>query len=162
MMQPLETWTLNQTVLYLKRTSWHVHSGNSLSKQAYSNINCPHSEYQINNLDRSDHVQSGAWIGLAAHWTINGVLMKVCERVQHKTVNEPTEVCVHVDVCMYVCVCVSVLTEGVHLKACVCPCGGGFRLYLARWAIKMAEVNPSTVNSDWECFQNPLYGSSER
>lgn len=42
------------------------------------------------------------------------------------------------------------LREGVQLKACACPCGGGLGLYLARWPIKQAKVNPSPAILDQE------------
>lgn len=70
----------------------------------------------------------------------------MCERVYDKTVNEPFRVCVRCREEKKKSVCGRVLTEGVQLKACACPYGGGFGLYLVRWPIKRAEVNPSPTN----------------
>lgn len=48
-----------------------------------------------------------------------------------------------------------VLTEAAQWRACACPCRRAFRLYLARWPIQRAKVNPSHATKTWEEEKNP-------
>lgn len=43
-----------------------------------------------------------------------------------------------------------VLTEAARWRACACPCRRALGLYLARWPIKPAKVNPSHATKTWE------------